>query len=158
MSTKSFLIILYLLPLFCIGQMPSGKTQKFVVIGNIKIDKDGKGDIKDATLTLIKDSVEILKIFEKNHYELKLEFNSQYLIKISKPNYVTKEYLILTNNIPKERIKDGFDPYEMTNTLQKQPNDSVFTYTQPIGTIYFEKLNDDFLFPFQRPPDIPYSL
>jgi hypothetical protein len=144
MRTISFFIFLFLLPGVCISQSHFDKNQKFVVNGKIQIDKDGNGDIKDVTFTLLKDTVEILKLFEKNSYNLNLEFDSKYLITISKPNYITKQYLINTKDVPIERLKDGFEPYQMINNIQKQPNDSVFTFTQPVGTIYFIESDDDF--------------
>jgi hypothetical protein len=104
------------------------------------------GDMKNALITITKNGAPY-KVIDPSggKYTIDLDFNAEYLITCTKPDYITKS-IIIDTHVPKGREEDDFAKNQPTVELEKQPEDQLITYTQPVGKIKFNGISDDFDF------------
>ncbi len=114
---------------------------KLVVIGSCNIEN---GNYAGQKINLAKDNTVITVLSESKEFKFFLDFDSQYIITFSKPQFITKQFLINTMNIPATRMKYPFDPVKFSTTLQPQPDSQIVTFTQPVGLIGYNKSVEDF--------------
>ncbi len=73
-----------------------------------------------------------------------LEYGHEFVFIFSKPGYITKKVLFSTV-VPKNMLKDGFDPYFFDVTIFKQYSDvNLVLFTQPVGKIIYKEDIDGF--------------
>ena len=73
-----------------------------------------------------------------------LDYQHEYLFTFSKPGYITKK-IAFSTKVPKDMLKDGFDPYFMDVTIFKQYDGvNIVVFTQPVGKIVYQQDIDGF--------------
>lgn len=84
----------------------------------------------------------------KSKYMVDFELGAEYLITVTKPNYITKSVIVNTQ-IPNGRENNDFAKFDARIELNKQPEDQEITYTQPVGKIGYNYTAGDFDFDTQ---------
>ncbi len=131
------LVLVFLFPLLALAQ----NDVKLEVPVKIKINEGG---LDSAEVILIKNGGTPRRLPVSTKLSLKLDMNASYVIKFSKPGYITKSIEINTT-VPDNRINDGFDPYPFDIKLFKQFDGvNIVVFDQPVAKIGFSNEIDDF--------------
>jgi len=90
-----------------LGLHISAQTWTFPVSG--RVTKNGK-KLEGAVITLIKDGAEDKQIVTSGNgkFDFVLQPNSDYVITVTKPNFITKRFSFNTQNVPDDRGAKGF--------------------------------------------------
>ena len=117
--------------------------------GDIKLEvpikiKVNEGNLDGAEVTIIKNGGSPRKLPFSAKFSLKLDLNANYIIKFTKPGFITKSIEINTT-VPDSRANDGFDPYPFELKLFKQYDGvNIVVFDQPVAKIAFSNEIDDF--------------
>jgi len=129
---------LFFCPVLMLAQEP------FEVKYNLRVN----GDSKEGTKIVIERDGQKWKSRngDDGKNTIALEYQHDYLITFSKTDYVTKKIFISTK-VPKDKLKDGFNPYVFDVTIFKQYNDvNIVVFGQPVAKIIYKEDIDDFGF------------
>ncbi|MFH1003877.1 MAG: hypothetical protein V1781_00010 [Bacteroidota bacterium] len=111
-----FIIFFFLLPLFSLSQDWTMSVNGRVFVGGVK--QSG------AIITLYRDNKQIQQIITQSNgrFNFELPSNSEYIIAITKPGFITKNLKVSTKNVPPDRASAGnFNPFEPDVTLFEIP-------------------------------------
>lgn len=145
-----FTILALNIHFLCLGQ--SEKIYKYVklevlwkcIIADSSITrKDNDSKYVGLKVILSKDTSQIKAISDKRMGEFYLDYNSIYIITISKAGYGNKKIQINTTDISVSRWNDGFEPFRFACEIFKQHKDIV-TYKQPELVIFYDTKIDEF--------------
>jgi hypothetical protein len=114
-----------------------------VITGAVK--KSGKR-LDNATVTIYKNSRQTDQLITSKDgiFELKLDYNSTYIIEFSKAGFVSKKIEFGTTT-PSEKIAEGFNPFEFEISLfESNPKINTDILKQPVAKVSYNPKIDDF--------------
>ncbi len=104
------------------------------------------GDLKHALVTITKNGMPYRVIDPSGgKYNVDLDLNAEYVFSCTKMGFISKAITVDTH-IPTDREKEDFAKFTAEVELTKQPEESVVTYSQPVGRIKYELESGDFGF------------
>ncbi len=116
---------------------------KFTVKLKLQI-KDGNLD--NAVINMTKNGTKDRVIDpSKGKYFVDLDLNAEYVLTFTKMGYITKS-IIIDTHVPSDRAQYDFAKFEAIVELNKQPEEEIITYTQPVGKINYSAPFGDFDF------------
>ncbi len=102
------------------------------------------GNFKNCMVKVTKNGSDVMSIPGKEKLNIKLDFNTDYLLSFSKPGYITKKIAVNTTVTP-ARESQLFEPYKIGVKLFKQYEGiNIVVYNQPVAKIKFNPAIDDF--------------
>jgi len=105
-----------------------------------------EGGLDNALITITKGGQAYRTIDpSKGKYFIDLELGGDYLLTFSKPNHITKQ-IVVNTVVPNGREDDDFAKFTAEDSLEKQPDDQLVTYSQPVGRIKYSAAAGDFDF------------
>ncbi|MBL7884264.1 MAG: hypothetical protein JNL69_09355 [Bacteroidia bacterium] len=118
------------------------RAQVFTVKLIVDIEK---GDLSNVWITITKGGATYRTINPngKSKFNVDFELGGDYLITVTKPNYITKSVIVSTD-VPAGRADNEFAKFSATIELSKQPEGQEVTYTQPVGKIKYSYTAGDF--------------
>jgi Trp operon repressor len=92
------------------------------ISGRVQVMDEKKNknvDLEGALVTLLRSGsvVSTVTTTGNGKYSFKLDPNSDYILSITKPGFITKKVAISTRNVPDERASHGFAGYDMQITI-----------------------------------------
>ncbi|MFL5763420.1 MAG: hypothetical protein ACJ77K_05705 [Bacteroidia bacterium] len=116
-------------------------------IFTIKLKFSIEGGSLDNSLITITKSGQTYRTIDpsKGKYNIDLELGGDYLMTFTKTGYITKQVMVNTA-VPNGREDDDFAKFIAEVSLEKQPEDQVITYSQPVGRIKYIPADNDFGF------------
>lgn len=111
----------------------------------VPVDFDIVNGNFDASMVYVRrDNKTVITVKGKRNLELRLDFNTEYVVDFTKPGYITKTIEINTR-VPEKRRKNGFEPYKIGVRLFKQYEGiNYVVFNQPVALIAFLPEVDDF--------------
>jgi len=111
-----------------------------------RVTKDSER-LAGAMVTLMKNSriIQEIRTPENGKFIFILRPGVDYLIKVSKPGYVSKKLIFSTKNVSEDLIADGFPAFPIEVSLfeeMKGLDVSILEY--PVGRIAFSEIDNDF--------------
>lgn len=127
---------LFIFPGFVVAQ-----KQKFEVEIKFKVNE---GNMDDTEVLIIKDGGSPSRRKASSKMMIELDFQHTYIVKFTKPGFITKSVEINTN-VPESNLEDGFEVYDFEVKLFKQYEGvNIVVFNQPVGKIRFSAEADDF--------------
>ncbi len=104
------------------------------------------GDLKNVMITITKKRVPF-KVIDPNldKYPVDLPLDNEYYFTYSKIGYISKTVFVDTH-VPDKRGESEFDKTIYSIELEKQPEDRVIVYSQPVARFAYSNQKDDFSF------------
>ncbi len=134
-------LIIGILILFSVnGADGQKKYQFFQIPGRVKMDKgDPSGALVEVKNMETKTIEKSLTISSLGKFELQLNYQTEYILSVSKAGYYTKDILISTLIPPDVWEKDSiFPPYIIVVTLFQKVNDAELSFVgKPVGKISY---------------------
>ena len=139
---RATLVVCFMLLFFSLN-LQAQNAPKYQVKFKLSI-KDG--DLKNALITITKNGSPF-KVIDPSggKYSVDLDFNAEYLFTCTKMGYISKG-LIIDTHVPNGKEDDNYAKNYPIVELEKQPEEQVITYTQPVGKIKYNGMLDDFDF------------
>jgi hypothetical protein len=141
LKKKAGIFAVFLLLLFSAGSFAQ------VPIFTIKLKFSvQEGGLDNALITITKDGQAYRTIDpNKGKYFIDLELGGNYMMTFTKPGHITKQVIVDTH-VPGGHEDDEFAKFTAEVNLEKQPEDQIITYSQPVGRIKYSGIAGDFDF------------
>ncbi|MBL4652186.1 MAG: hypothetical protein JKY53_04870 [Flavobacteriales bacterium] len=117
------------------------RNEYYKVSGSCKIEN---GDYSHQKIILKRDTLIIATLNEQKAFQFQLDYNTEYTVTFTKPNYITKTVLINTTNVSPARIEFGFEPYFFSITLEQQPDSQHVYYKGPVAVVGYSAEFEEF--------------
>jgi hypothetical protein len=133
------LVIIFIIasPNCVFSQTDELATPNLDVTGAVK--KAGKR-LENATVTVYKNSKQVDQFTTSKDgvFELKLDYNSSYILEFAKAGHVSKK-MEFTTSTPPEKIAEGFDPFEFEISLfDNNPKLNTDILKQAVAKVFYD--------------------
>lgn len=140
-SFKTTSLVLFL----CLLLPHAAKAQAPVFTVKVKFSVQ-EGGLENALITITRNGAPYRVIDpSKGKYIIDLELGSEFLLTFTKKDHVTKS-IIIDTKVPPGREDEEFAKFTAEVSLDKQPEDQIITYSQPVGRIKYSVASGDFDF------------
>lgn len=138
-----------ILTVLCLGLSSALFAQdpnNLAVDGTIKDERGGR--INGAVITLFQDGEQVKQVQtgKNGRFDLYLDFGHEFIIEISKVQYVSKKLYINTNNVPDDEQAWGYEfGGFVVDMLQRMDGVDYSILDKPIGKVYYEPNVENFV-------------
>jgi hypothetical protein len=137
------LFVASVLFIICIPSVAQEDFHKFAIKIIMKVEN---GDLENALITITKNG-KADRVIDPNKGKdfVDLDLDAEYRLVYTKMGYVTKT-IIIDTHVPNGREKEKFAKFTATVKLDKQAENKVITYSQPVGSIKYSVAFGDFVY------------
>jgi hypothetical protein len=139
-----FLLGFLLVLLFSIVTSTSAIAQNvYDVNGTVKKNKK---KLEGAIVSLYRGTTQVQQVqtASNGRFNVKMDFNAEYTLTISKPGHITKKFYFNTKGIPDERVKEEFGGQDIEVSIFELPKDPGVVsqinsiLSQPMAKFYYD--------------------
>jgi Trp operon repressor len=142
-SVKIFLHF-FLITIFTMLVSQEAKAQMvYEVNGTVKKNKK---KLEGAIVSLYKGSTQVQQVTTSSNgrFNVKLDFNAEYTLTISKPGHISKKFYFNTKGVPDDRVKEEFGGQDIEVSIFELPKDPGVVsqvnsiLSQPMAKFYYD--------------------
>jgi hypothetical protein len=108
--------------------------------------KKNKKKLEGAVVSLYRGTTQVQQVVTTSNgrFSVKLDFNAEYTLSISKPGHITKKFYFNTKGIPDERVKEEFGGQDIEVSIFEMPKDPGVVsqinniLNQPMAKFYYD--------------------
>jgi Trp operon repressor len=108
--------------------------------------KKNKKKLEGAVVSLYRGSTQVQQVqtTSNGRFNVKLEFNAEYTLTITKPGHIAKKFYFNTKGVPEDRMKEEFGGQDIEVSIFELPKDPAVVsqinsvLSQPIAKFYYD--------------------